>query len=514
MATDSLEKSIFYRSLVTEHMGLFQEAGNNCWSICIPHNSSVRDVLRMDVLFMKAHILKPSPLLRNHYIPANNTYIEDIEIKSDSLLVRERQLTPSSSSTVVIVKILGSEDAYNEKNKLYRIILIDRALTSKHLKEPIAELSLNVQDVVTLEDCRKYLDSISASVRQETEAKAVNLKETMSGNNIIDLNEVQDALNTIFDWSRSRFLKPNPSQTASPVLLAAQEDQSILDYSIESLLLFPFHDQLLRSIEVTNKEDSSRLMSQASLMKNKRLDMSSLGTEQDLDAFYPSLEAIDLLACLPLQKTPMEKMMTFKSVLNLIREDLISCLEAAHSPFDCKPMKTLVPDDLVAATIYSVIQSQIGDVIMNNLSFIQTLGTKLPVMNELAYSLVTFEVALAFIKNYKSEEETQQKSSPVKSQNKQLPSITTPPDHRDRTSSFSCFRSRDSRFDKQLEQLSRMVEDLSTEHIEVAAVVEEQQLHSDPESDKEVDDKRKNGQDFLTTLQQSSLYGMSYGRLD
>jgi hypothetical protein len=510
MATDSLEKSVFYRSLVTEHMGLFQEAGNNCWFICIPHNSSVRDVSRFDIPFMKAHILKPSPLLRNHYIPTNNTFVEDIELKSDILLVRERTGTPtpsSSSANTVSVKILGSEDAYNDKNKLYRIIQIDRALTAKHLHQSTVDSSPKVQDVISVKDCRNYLDSISESVRKEVESKVAKLKETLfSSNRKIDLNEVQSALNTIFEWSQSRFLSTTPANSA---LLAAQEDSSILDYSIESLLIFPFHDQLLRTIEEMNENESSHLKSKASMMKKKKLDMSSLGTEPDLDTFYPSLEAIDLLNCLPLEdnRTPMEKMFVFKSVQNLIREDLVSCLEAAHDPFTCKPMKTLVPDDLVAATIYTIMQSEIADMVMNNLSFIQTLGTKLPVMNEMAYSLVTFEVALAFIKNYNDEDDTHFQSGQVHSQNQKLSSHTSP-EHKDRSGSFSCFRNKDSRFDKQLEQLSRMVEDLSTTTDNIDSELTEGQ-----ESDTD-EKRRKEEQDFLRSLHKKSLFGMSYGRLN
>ena len=515
MATESLDKNIFYRSLVTEHIGLFQEAGDNCWLICVPHNNNVRDVVKFDAPFIRAHILKPSPLLRNHFIPINPVFVDDVQLKNDTLLVKQKQTSSpaSSSSETTTVKILGSEDAYNDKNKLYRILLINRALTAKHLNEPVEETVLDVQDVVSVEDCRKYLDSISESVRNEVEAKVRRLRDTLlqtpsdlseTRKGVLDLNETQQALNSLFDWSRDRFLHPGGPLNAT--LLSAQEDPSILDYSIESILLFPFHDDLLRAVEEFNRQESSAIQSQAVLMKSKRLDMSSLGTEEDLDTFYPSQEAIDFLACLPQNKSPMEKMMSFKSVLDLIREDLIACLETAHNPFDCKPMKTLVPDDLVAATIYTVIQSEFASVVMNNLSFVQLLGTKLPVMNEMAYSLVTFEVALAFIRNYK-EEAHNSKASPARTGLKKSVS----PDQRDRSGSFLSFRNKDPRFDKQLEQLSRMVEELSTTTSNIAS---KEESHEEEKPFGDLNDDEDDAGDFLSSIHKNSMYGMTYGRLN
>ena len=241
----------------------------------------------------------------------------------------------------------------------------------------------------------------------------------------------------------------------------------MLEYATESIVLQPFHDKLLELITREYASDGQEIRRNCDLMNSLRLDMSSLGTEVDLDPFTPRQQVKQLIADLSERKTPIEKMVTFKEILNMIREDLMRCIQDAHSPFDLSPLKTLVPDDLVAATIFTLSQNQ-ADHVLFHLNFVQTFGTHLPVMNELAYSLVTFEVALAYIRNYKEEknDETAATAPSLKEQEAVFPGQSSPPDDQEdtgkrRSSSFLSFRTRDPRFDRHLKELSRLVDDIS-----------------------------------------------------
>lgn len=124
--TSSLDRNTFYRSLVTTHHAIFEEASNNCWTICVPTNKKLSNV-KMDASLIRAHCLRPSPFLKeyvsllfnfilmivflisSHYIPVNNAYVRDVGLKQDQLLVTQSDKTES----VVSVKVLGAEDAYN-----------------------------------------------------------------------------------------------------------------------------------------------------------------------------------------------------------------------------------------------------------------------------------------------------------------------------------------------------------------------------------------------------------------
>ena len=267
-------------------------------------------------------------------------------------------------------------------------------------------------------------------------------------------------------------LFPATKQTINE-LCPTLEDTSILEYSVESLVVKPFYKRLMRLVKREQEQVVLEIVKKCAVMRSLRLDMSSLGTETDLDSFRPREEVRQLIDSLAQRETPIEKMVTFKDILNLIRDDLIKCLADAHSPFDPSPLKTLVPDDLVAATIFTLTQVEADDV-FRHLSFVQTFGTRLPVMNELAYSLVTFEVAFAYIRGYeavKEEEATacnDSSSSPgsrVQQQQPPQPSDRLSPpaedSRRSRSSSFMSYRTRDSRFDKHLKELSRLVDDIS-----------------------------------------------------
>ena len=123
--TSSLDRNTFYRALVTVHHAIFEEASNNCWTICVPTNKKLSNV-KMDASMIRAHCLRPSPFLKeyvyllstlmliiaflpSHYIPINNAYVRDVELKQDRLLVTQSDKTES----LVDVKVLGAEDAYN-----------------------------------------------------------------------------------------------------------------------------------------------------------------------------------------------------------------------------------------------------------------------------------------------------------------------------------------------------------------------------------------------------------------
>lgn len=252
------------------------------------------------------------------------------------------------------------------------------------------------------------------------------------------------------------------------------EDTSVVEYACESLVLQPFHDQLMQLIVREHQTEGEEISCRCTLMNSLKLDMSSLGTEVDLDSFRPRDQIKQLISEFADRKTPIEKMACFRDILNMIREDLNKCIADAHSPFDPSPLKTLVPDDLVAATIFTLTQNPAQD-ICYHLNFVQTFGTHLPAMNELAYSMVTFEVALGFIRNYKQADEREKSVTGSGSGDGAVEEVAaavtvfpwqnspeqSPSGGKERSSSFMSYRTRDPRYDQHLKELSRLVDDIS-----------------------------------------------------
>lgn len=511
--TESLDKNVFYRTLFTTFHDLFSEASKNCWIICVPPNKKIKGV-KIDASFIKAHLMKPSPFLKDHYIPINGSYVKDIEIKENTFVVKRETDTS-------LVKILAAEDAYNEKNDLHRILLIDRPLTSRHLSSSFEDEDTTKKEISTFVECKSYLDSLSSQTLKDVEENASKLRVTIKDD--LDINQVLEVFAPVINWSTERFLMECHYDD--------DLDHALLEIAIESVILYPYHDKIFKVVCSEWQESAEEVAVKASHMKSLKLDMSSLGTEADLDSFVSRSEVTDQLDSLTQCKTPLEKMVTFKNVLNSIRLDLLQYLESAHSPFDDNPVKTLTADDLVAATIFTLLHVKDIKNVFYSFKFVQSLGTRLPAMNEMAYSLVTFEVALGFIQNYamaKREENRKQSGKSIAFDNyskdtSRVSSVSSSwstdsndssSDARRRSKSFRSIRTRDPRYDKQLDELSRMIDELSTDPPTSTDDQQGNRATSSITTSQATPTSNQDLGDFLNSLHTNSRFGYTYGKLN
>lgn len=176
-------------------------------------------------------------------------------------------------------------------------------------------------------------------------------------------------------------------------------------------------------------------------------NLETLGTEPIFNSFEITTTMRNLLITLDNRITPLEKLNVLKNVLNMVSESLMKCIESERNPFDLTS-KSVLPDDLVAATIFLVSQVQPSN-LFANIRYIQTFSWHLPSKNEFGYSLVTFEVALEFIKNFNSSQLVNSWSPPSK---------TSPKEPRPRTYSFHVYNKQTSQFDGELEKITKLVE--------------------------------------------------------
>lgn len=436
--------------------------------------------------------------------------LADVELTQNGLLVTP---TSSTSKNAILVKILFGEDAFNSKNQAYKILIIQRPLIDPFLSNEDycpAEAATDspVKEIVSYPDCLNYLKSIDSETVKRVEIKIASLVQAQESV-FKTLDRAQSALESVITWAIEAFMFTCGGQIEEP---------AIVNSSLESLIVAPFHNVLMSLLIAKLAPEARVLTEKIEQMVKLKIDMSSLGTEVALDSFRITPEIMNLLTDLAIVKTPLEKASIFKNILNQIRSKLQNILKDSHSPFDPEPVKSLIPDDLVAATIYMLIElpSRV-DMIFYNLKYIQTFGSQIPMMNEIAYSLVTIEVALGYINNFKIESfkiESTPKTiskgnnrvcnefdeiSPVDgsyqvplAQQTFQPEIChlnandvtcevnlfdvplasafggSPPhltkvkeSSEKRSNSFKSFRSKDSRFDRQLNQLQRMIDELA-----------------------------------------------------
>lgn len=510
----SLERSIFYKTLVKKHSKLFHQASNECWLICIPQDNCVKQCNLGDVTFIKSHFFKLSPFLKDHYVPVHNKEINDLEIQEGSLCISATNRTEK-----LRVKILLDHDAFNNNQQFYKILMVQRPLMSPYLFDESIPSPENanqdsVQPVVSYSECLNYLKRIHSATVDLILKKVACLIESQEM-----IFKSQDksvlALDSVISWAVSILQSTAPDGKI--------EDEFLMENCIESLFVEPFHDKFM-SLLISDCAFEAKIIGQrVKQMAKLHIDMRSLGSESALDSFKASPDVLELLNDLPLSKTPMDKAFIFKKVLDNIRSSLQSILEKSRSPFSLESVKCLAPDDLVAATICMCIEMPLKvDMIFYNFKYIQNFGSRICKMNELAHSLVTFEVALGYIRSFNAESfngnrssnrgikgnkqfdekgetsplDTHCTESPLLSRSSlpeichlnandvtwNVDSMDSPPPRAssahpsdaaaaataatlhfptNRENSFKSFRSKNSHLDKQLAQIQEMIDDLS-----------------------------------------------------
>lgn len=509
----SLERSIFYRALVRKHPKVFQQASNECWLICIPQDDSVKQCNLGDVNFIRAHMFKLSPFLKDHYVPVHNKDVSDLEIQEGNL-----RISTSNGTDRLAVKILFDHDAFNNNQQFYKILLVQRPLISPHLYDESTSLQETVnehspQPVICHSQCLNHLKQIHRGSVDLVLKKVACL--TASQEMIFKTRDKSIcALDSVISWATSIF------KTAAPD--GRLEDEFLVENCIESLFVEPFHDKLMSLLISDCALEAKMIREKVKQMVKLNIDMRSLASECVLDSFKVTPDVIELLDEMPLLKTPLEKAFTFKKVLDKIKCNLQSTLLESRSPFSLEPVQCLAPDDLVAATICLCIEIPTKvDMIIYHFKYIESFGSRIRKMNELDHSLVTFEVALGYISSFEAESFIANRSSkrsikgnkhpdeesantpqgsycaePASLSRSSLPEIchlnanavswyvdsldspsslaslprssdklaASASDHHpltNRENSFKSFRSRNCHLDKQLAQIQEMIDDLS-----------------------------------------------------
>ena len=200
--------------------------------------------------------------------------------------------------------------------------------------------------------------------------------------------------------------------------------------------------------EHTRVETSQIEQKMQEIMKN-RLDMKSLGSEIDFESCHVIARVRNgLLEFKSKARSPFEKLVGMKDFLSGIRESIERSIEARRNPFDSSPANVcLLPDDLIAATVFTMVTMN-AITLVSNLRYTQMFGRHLPATNEMAYSLVTIEAALEFIKNFDD-----QQTPELKSRN------DSPVHEMKATSSSDPKKSgRDMRFNRKLGRISKLVD--------------------------------------------------------
>lgn len=181
------------------------------------------------------------------------------------------------------------------------------------------------------------------------------------------------------------------------------------------------------------------------------LNPEDFGAQKAFHSFSVTAPIFLALSSLKTYKTPLEKLHCLRKTLDEINDELIRSTKKRTSPLQKLSCTAIASDDLIAAVICALVTVKVPEFV-SEVAYIQTFSRYLPCKNEFGYSLVTFEVAKEYIKNFSISDLRKKKGLSNE--------ITTP------SSSFrenTLSGKTKTPFDLELEKLNKMMESSKVE---------------------------------------------------
>lgn len=378
-----LSQNIVFQALVNHYKDVYHLASCNNWTVCIPVTGFPLKIKRKFILF---HILKPSPLLVQHYLTVQKCDL-DVEINQDKLIV-----TRPKDANREEIAIIRQEFAYTKDNKRVNILIIEQSLIKikpYNGKNYFADkYSLQTSTINTFEDSIVFLRKKSSKALQELYSKCLRIS-TSSIETEADLEEVKNQLETIIDDGIKKF-----SHTVS--ISQVQCLDSLI--AIETFVVAVNYDPIFKKmLNIFAKEDEI-LSKNINIAKN--ISIIELGAQKYFSTFKIPNTLNSLFNELNDKTSPLEKLHCFKAIFDLLNNSLMSIPGPPINPLEkIHPEKiTITSDDILAVTIFSIIQLN-PQHINTHVKFVSCFNWRLPSKDEYGYSLTTLEAALMFILN-------------------------------------------------------------------------------------------------------------------
>lgn len=157
------------------------------------------------------------------------------------------------------------------------------------------------------------------------------------------------------------------------------------------------YDQVLSAVEKHCAKEEHELQHKMQQLRLKCPTIESLGCDPLYTHFVITDKMRSLIGDIESRRSGLEKVNAMKSVLNEINEELSRSISKRSDPFNTATNVSILPDDLVAAVIHLLLNCE-STKLLTNIRYIQNFSWYLPTKNELGYSLVTFQVALEYIR--------------------------------------------------------------------------------------------------------------------
>ncbi|XP_071501295.1 ankyrin repeat domain-containing protein 27-like [Diadema antillarum] len=380
---EDLEFNPLYKALQTRYRSRFEDAQDRQFLVCIPQTASLVGVDISDQ-FLGTHLLKPSPMLQDHYISTDKSGSKTILVDEAFILTTEGFSQPGR------IRILSEELGYNKNYKPFKMLIIEKPLEgavkgrrgsagfSDDFLTPRASYFENQRLLALFTENRPSMQRLEESVQQFNQNYMI-----VRGY----LTDISNKLRRICEEHKQAFLAANQ-------YVKLQSDgrlEEVISVAVESCVMGGVHSKVFKAI-CSEKHQDDNLVSDK-LHKLQGVTGEQLGVPEDFCCPLPA--SVVELARLDSINTPHEKLICLQSTLDNITEEVNVYLRDNLAPG--QSLKCLTSDDLIPLLVVVISRAKCRH-LCSNLYYIENYHWVTSRHDNLGYSLVTFTAAVEYIK--------------------------------------------------------------------------------------------------------------------
>ncbi|CAH1802342.1 unnamed protein product [Owenia fusiformis] len=407
----------------------------------------------MNAAFIESHIFRPSPFFQGQYLTTDKASKGTIEYENG--VIKTIEGFPKD----VTAKVLYEETGYNKDYKPFSILLIDQLLVAPpKVSKSAAD---NAEDVLHLKtsfiECKTFLMSfkehvnILANINDEIHQFNTNYM-ILPGY----LDDVETRLASMCSRATKAICKANKHPKKHD-----KRFQDNISNSVESYIVGSVHHKVFPVIRDELKAKDAALANRISSLDGVTGDQ--LGIRDEF--ICPLPESVVELANLDNLTTPLEKLMALKTTIDRLTEGVNTAVEERQNPTD-KEQLCLTSDDLLPILVSLIIQSKCP-YLESNLYYIQHFHWSDSSKDEFGYILVTFQAALEFLNStdFHNLRPAKQKLNKEVGIEKILEIASKDNEEQANQNAANIHPIQLSRSEKQLERITRMLEETTAEDL-------------------------------------------------
>lgn len=399
-----LAQNPVFQALVNVHKDIYHQASSNNWTVCIPNSGFPLKVKRNFILF---HVLKPSPLLIQHFLTLQKSNI-DVEINKDRVILTRPKQVDSEE-----IAILSEEFAYTQDNKKVSVLIIEKPLIKvKPVDGKVYfadEFSQQTTTIKTFEDSILHLRKKSSKALQELYLNSLKFDSSCIASED-DLGVARTALEAIINEGIKKF-----SHSGSTYQVKCLDTFIATETFVVAVNYEPIFKKML---SIFSRDERVLL---ESLEKVGNASITDLGAQNHFSSFAVPESVKEQFHQLNEKTSPLEKLHCFKAIFDNINTALKNIPGPPINPLEkIHPEKiAIISDDILAATIFCLINTKPRN-ILSHVKFVSYFNWRLPSKDEFGYSLVTMEAAVMFVLNSYLNHESGDTSEDVSQDEKEL----------------------------------------------------------------------------------------------